>query len=101
MPEEQDSDQRRMNKRVSAALKSMQAEQQKRDVMKQLLDTKAYERLMNIRIANHDLYDQVINVVVSLAQSGRLQGKMSETQLLSVLSKITVRKETSIDFKHK
>ncbi len=99
--EQQGGDQRVMKKRVAAALKSMQLEQQKREAMKQLLESQAYERLMNIRVANHELYDQVVNVIISLAQTGRLQGKMSETMLLSILSKITTKKEPTINFKHK
>lgn len=99
--EQQGGDQRRMNRRVNAVLKSMQMEQQKREAMKQLLESPAYERLMNIRVSNHDLYDQVVNVIIQLAQTGRLQGKMSETMLMSILSKITTKKETTINFKHK
>ena len=99
--EEEQSSQKALRKRLSAALKNMQIEQQKKELMKQLLDTKAYERLMNIRISNPELYAQVINLVVSLAQTNRLQGKMSEQQLLSILDKVTFRKETTINFRHK
>lgn len=99
--EEEENDQRKMNKRLTAAIKNMQVEQQKKEMMKQLLDVGAYERLMNIRIANPELYNQIINVVVSLAQTNRLHGKMTEAQLLSILEKVTVRKEPTINFKHK
>ncbi len=99
--EEEQSNQRALKKRVSAALKNMQMEQQRKEVMKQLLDTKAYERLMNIRLSSPELYSQVVNLIISLAQTNRLQGKMSEQQLLSILDKVTFRKETTINFKHK
>lgn len=99
--DEGEGEQRKINKRLAAAIKNMQVEQQKKEMMRQLLDSNAYERLMNIRISNPELYNQIINVVVSLAQTNRLHGKMTEAQLLSILEKVTVRKEPTIDFKHK
>ena len=99
--DEEEGGQRRINRRLAAAIKNMQIEQQKKEMMKQLLAPKAYERLMNIRISNPELYNQIINVVVSLAQTNRLHGKMTEAQLLSILEKVTVRKEPTINFKRK
>ncbi len=99
--EEEEGEQRKANRRLASAIKQMQIEQQKKEAMKQLLETKAYERLMNIRVSNPELYNQVVNVIISLAQTNRLQGKMSETQLLAILEKVTVRKEPTISFKHK
>ena len=99
--DEEQPNQRALKRRVSAALKNMQLEQQRKEVMKQLLDTKAYERLMNIRLSSPELYAQVVNLIVSLAQTNRLQGKMSEQQLLSILDRVTFKKETTINFKHK
>ncbi|MCL4379331.1 MAG: DNA-binding protein [Candidatus Marsarchaeota archaeon] len=99
--DEDEGDQKRANRKLAAAIKSMQIEQQKKELMKQLLDSKAYERLMNIRISNPELYSQMVKVVVSLAQTNRLQGKMTEPQLLSILGKVTVRKEPTINFKRK
>ena len=90
-----------MNKRVASAIRNMQMEQQKKEAMRQLLEAKAYERLMNIRASNPELYSQIVSVVISLAQTNRLQGKMTEAQLMSILGKITVRKEPTINFKHK
>lgn len=95
------SGQAALKKRVTAALKNMQMEQQKKEVMKQLLETKAYERLMNIRISSPELYKQMVNLIISLAQTNRIQGKMSEQQLISILDRVTFRKETTINFKHK
>ncbi len=99
--DEDSGEQRKINKRLAAAIKNMQVEQQKKEMMKQLLEPDAYERLMNIRISNAELYNQIINVVVSLAQTNRLHGKMTEAQLLSILEKVTVRKEPTINFKRK
>ncbi len=93
--------QKKMRKRVIDALKAAQVEEQKKDILKQFLDAKAYERIMNIRASNMELYNQLVNLVVSLVQSNRVQGKITETQLKSILSKITYRREPKIEFKHK
>jgi len=93
--------QKKMRKRLSDAIKAAQIEQQKKDIMRQFLDDKAYERLMNIRISNQDLYEQIVRMVVQLAQSNRISGKITEPQLKSILSKMTFKREPTIEFKHK
>jgi len=90
-----------MRKRVAEAMRRAQMEQQKKDVMRQFLEPDAYERLMNIRVSNPELYDQLVGMVVQLVQSNRVTGKISEKQLRSILEKITYRKEPNISFKHK
>lgn len=101
MAEEADNEERKLRRKIASALKSMQEEQQRKDVMRQLLDPKAYERLMNIRISNQELYNQMVNIIISLAQTNRINGKMSDAQLVSILDKVTVRKDTTIQFRHK
>lgn len=93
--------QKSMRKRVSDAIKAAQLEEQKKEIMRQFLDDAAYERLMNIRLSNPELYNQLVKLVVSLAQSNRVTGKISETQLKSILAKMTSRHEPKIEFKHK
>lgn len=102
MPEEnEEADQRRLRKRVESALRERQIEQQKKDMAKQFMDEQAFDRLMNIRLTNHELFSQVINVVISLAQNGRLQGKMTEEQLKNIIERLTFKPESKIEFKHK
>jgi programmed cell death protein 5 len=101
---EEDEEQRYqkdMRKRVAEAMRRAQMEQQKKDVMRQFLEPDAYERLMNIRVSNPELYDQLVSMVVQLVQSNRVTGKITEKQLRSILEKITYRKESNISFKHK
>lgn len=98
---EEERYEKRLRKRVADALKNAQIEQQKRELMKQFLDAKAYERLMNIKLSNNELYNQLVKLVVSLAQSNRLSGKITESQLKSIVEKITFRSEPKIEFKHK
>src|SRR5208283_3005391 len=101
---EEDEEQRyqkEMRRRVAEAMRRAQMEQQKKDVMRQFLQPDAYERLMNIRVSNPELYDQLIGMVVQLVQSNRVTGKISEVQLRSIIEKITFRKEPKISFEHK
>ncbi|MEM3875709.1 MAG: hypothetical protein QXP35_01405, partial [Candidatus Micrarchaeaceae archaeon] len=50
-----------LKKRLSKTIKQMQIEEQRKELMKQFLDSGAYQRLMNIRISNYELYMQIIN----------------------------------------
>lgn len=92
---------KKLRKRVQDAIKSAQLEQQKKEILKQFLDSKAYERIMNIRISNNELYNQLVSMVVSLAQSNRLRGKLTEAQLKAIIEKMTFRPEPTIEFRHK
>ncbi len=93
--------QKKLRKRVAEALKNAQLEERKKEILRQFLEPKAYERVMNIRISNRDLYDQLVNMVVSLVQSNRVTGKITEAQLRSILERITYKREPTIEFKHK
>lgn len=99
--DQQDPQQRRIRKALIERYKKAQLEQQKKEVMQKLLEPKAYERLMNIRVSNPELYDQLVNLVISLAQNGRVSGKLTEEQLISILQKVTYKPESKIEFKHK
>ncbi len=85
------------------ALRRRQAEElQKRQVLKSILDSEGYERMSNIRIANPALYDQLIQLLIQLVQSGRVSGKVTEAQLKSLLDRIQARRhEPNITFKRK
>lgn len=96
-----DEYEKKVRKRYEATMRRLQEEQQKRALARRLLDDHAYERLMNIRNANEDLYDQVLNLLISFVQSQRLSGKITESELLSILKKVTARHEPTISFRHK
>jgi DNA-binding TFAR19-related protein (PDSD5 family) len=93
--------QKAMRKRVTDAIKNAQIEEQKKEIMRQFLDDNAYERIMNIRLSNPDLYNQLVKLIVSLAQNNRVTGKITEAQLRSILTKMSSRPEPKIEFKHK
>ena len=99
--EEEQQYQKRMRKRVTEALRNAQMEQQKKEIMRRFLDGPAYDRMMNVRVSNPELYDQLVSLIVSLVQSNRITGKMTESQLRSLVERLTYKKEPTISFKHK
>ncbi|MBI4360865.1 DNA-binding protein [Candidatus Micrarchaeota archaeon] len=77
-------------------------ENQKRQILQKILDGPAFERIQNVRLANPDLYDQLVGLLVQLVQSGQIRGKVTESQLLSILGRVQdVKKEPKITFKRK
>ncbi|HLD62967.1 MAG TPA: DNA-binding protein [Candidatus Norongarragalinales archaeon] len=83
-------------------VEQMQREAQLREILRKILDPKAFERLMNIRISNRELYMQLAQLLVYAYQQGQLPAKVSETELLSLLNRIKAgEKQTSITIKRK
>ncbi len=77
-------------------------EEQKKVILRNFLAPDAYERVMNVKIANRQLYDQLVNSIAYLVQSGRMAGsKVTDEQIVRLLEKMTARRETSIEFRHK
>jgi DNA-binding TFAR19-related protein (PDSD5 family) len=101
MENEEEQQQKRLQKRYAEAVKRAQVEQQMADIAKRLLDAPAYERLTNIKTSNPDLYRQLVQMLLSLAQQNRIQGKVSEQQFRQLLERLTQKEETTIEFKHK
>ncbi|HUY70134.1 MAG TPA: DNA-binding protein [Candidatus Baltobacteraceae bacterium] len=99
--DEQQEYQKNLKRRVSEALKRAQAEEQQKEMMKQFLEPAAFDRLMNIRAANPELYRQLNELIIQLVQTRRITGKLTEAQLKSILAKMTDRREPTIEFKHK
>lgn len=93
--------QEKRKKELYRRMREMQIEQEKKSLAKQLMDAPAYERLMNVRVANYDLYAQLLDLLISMARSNRVSGKITEAQLREILAKMTARPESKIEFKHK
>lgn len=92
---------REMQKAISRMYKQAQQEQQIKALMRQILDAQAYERMMNIKASNGELYMQLAQVMISLVQSRQVNGLISEQQFLSILRKVMPRHEPKVEFKHK
>ena len=100
VPEGEDEE-KELKKAVAKRLKELQIEQQKRAIVRQYLEPAAYERLMNVRVSNYELYAQLLDLIISMAQTNRLPGRITEKQLIDLLAKLTARPEPKIEFKHK
>ena len=88
-------------KRIKEAYSRLQrqAEREARmaAIAKSYLEPTAYERLMNVRLSNPDLYAKVINILATHATSiGR---KLTEKELLTILTQLTRRREPRIYIK--
>jgi programmed cell death protein 5 len=67
-------------------------EQQKKMILRSILTTKAKERLSNIKLARPQVGEQIENQLIALAQSGRLQQKITDTQLRDLLVRLMPKK---------
>jgi len=85
-----------LQKRLKELQKKQELEIQKKSIARTYLDAKAYERLMNVRLVNPELYDTVIALIIQLVNSGRLKTKLTEEQLLQILSQLTQKREGGI-----
>ncbi len=101
MEEDEQQYQKRLQKRIADVMKRTQLEERKKAVIKRLTEPAAYERLMNIKASNPELYGQLVDMMISIIQSNRVAGKITEQQLVSLLERMTARNETTIEFRHK
>ncbi|MCL5433848.1 MAG: DNA-binding protein [Candidatus Marsarchaeota archaeon] len=98
---EDEPEEARLKKALTEQYKRLQLEQQKKEIVHSLLDQEAFDRLMNIRLSNPELYTQLVDLLISFAQNGRLQTKMNVKQFLALIQKLTYKPDTEISFKHK
>jgi len=67
-------------------------EEQKKAVLRSILTPEAKQRLSNIKLARPTIGEQIENQLIMLAQSGRLQEKITDAQLRELLQKIMPKK---------
>lgn len=67
-------------------------ESQKQAVLRQILEPAAKERLARIKIARPQIGEQIENQLISLAQSGRMNGKISDEDFRRLLTRILPKK---------
>ena len=61
----------------------------KQNILRQILEPEARERLANLRLARPDLAKAVENQLILLAQSGRLMRKITDEELKEILRRLT------------
>lgn len=98
---EQNDEDRRLKKRYEAAVRKMQEDAQRREFARRVLEADAYERLMNIKVKNDGLYEQVLSLLVSFVQQKGMSSKISDKELVVLLHRFTDRHEPTISFRHK
>lgn len=95
-------DEETYKKKVAELQAKRQAEMQLRQVLQQLLEPAAMERLANINMSNPALYEQLASIVVYLQQKGQLKSKLTDEQLKQLVARILSQKqETKITFARK
>jgi len=99
--ENEQEGQKELKERLMKYQQARELEMQKKFALKYIVDSQAYERLMNVRIANPALYDQLVTMLIYLYQNKQVKGKVTDEQLKSILAKVTARKEPEITFKKK
>lgn len=62
-------------------------EAQKKAVLRQALEPEARERLTRLRMARPEVAENLENQIIQLAVSGRLQDKITDEQLKSILAR--------------
>jgi programmed cell death protein 5 len=67
-------------------------EMQKKQIMIQILTPEARSRLANIRLTKPEFVEQIELQLIQLAQSGRIQSKITDEQLKELLKKLTGKK---------
>jgi len=70
------------------AIKREQDEQMRRDLLSTFLDTAARERLSRIALVSAERSKQIETILLRMAQSGQLRGRVSEDQLIDLLNQM-------------
>ncbi len=96
-----DENDKELDKALKKRLKELEEEQSLLSIVRKYLTPKAYERLMNVKLANYELYKTVLNILVANIQANRLNRMLSEDELKEILLKLSSRPEPKIEFKHK
>jgi len=80
--------------------KRAQEEQMRRDMIATILEPAARERLSRIALVSQDRSTKIESLILSLAQAGKLRGRVSESQLIDLLEqmegKSTTQKSTIV-----
>ena len=89
------------SKQQPEQLEQQQAQQamheQKNAMLSQILSQPAKSRLTNIKLANSAKAEKVEDLLIYLAQSGKIKSKITDDQLKTILTKITAnQREPSI-----
>jgi programmed cell death protein 5 len=84
-------------RRAEELQKRLAAEAQLKALVSRVFEPAAVARLSNMRLSNEALYLQVVQYFVSMVQSGKVSGKVTEEQVKQVAARLlSARRETTI-----
>jgi programmed cell death protein 5 len=83
--------------------KAQEAERARRQqILRQILDPEARERLANVRLVKPDLAENVENQLIQLYGMGRINRIITDPEIRDILSKMNeTRRETKIERRNK
>jgi DNA-binding TFAR19-related protein (PDSD5 family) len=79
--------------------KQIELENQIDRALKLILSEEAKSRLYNVRLVNRELYLKTAQSLIYLYKTGKINGKISEAELKSLLEKLSEKKEINIKWK--
>ncbi|KAL2918467.1 hypothetical protein HK105_201868 [Polyrhizophydium stewartii] len=82
-------------RRQDVHAKKPDPEEMRRNMLFQILDNSARERLARIKIVKSDKARAVEDMLLRMAQSGQLRGKVNESQLIEFLEQISEQSQQS------
>lgn len=88
LAEMQTNQQQAIAQQQAAENQRRQMEIQKQAILRQILAPDARDRLSNIKVANPDLANMVEMQLIQLAQSGRIQGMITDAMLRDILRQV-------------
>ena len=92
--------QRQLGDSQTREAQRQQIEAQRAQALRGVLSTEARDRLNNLKLARPELAEQIENQLIMLAQSGRIQGLLSDSDLKQILTQMMSKKrETKIEFR--
>ncbi len=99
--ENNEKEEEKLRKVLAKRYKALQIEEQKKQIIRRFLEPEAYERLMNVRIANYELYQQLLDLLIALIQSKKITKALSDSEFKQLLAQLTSRPSGSIQIMHK
>lgn len=86
-------------KQLEEAQNAMQIDAQIKGVMARILESSAYDRLMNVKMSNQELYTKTVNSLVYMYK--KLGRKITEKELVTLLSASVEKRTGSLEIRRK
>ncbi|KAJ9117508.1 hypothetical protein QFC22_004358 [Naganishia vaughanmartiniae] len=81
---------------AAKAQAAQQEEEMRRGMMGQLLESDARERLSRIALTRPSLARQIEDLLVRMARSGQLRGKVGDTELKGLLEQVSAQSQPQV-----